>query len=118
MKQSIQPTYDSRETGPAYSIRTSVNGVPLEPSPRKLDDPFVRHTVTVDWRDLLRSLFRRRLVVEILIDGDRERMDDVLELDNNQLIAGRTRRVEFQAGMHERLKSFAIDEELREITEQ
>jgi len=62
-----------------FNVTTRVGGQVVawrEP----VDDPFIRHTVFVGPRDLLRALFRRVLVVEILVDGDREIVDAVLEL--------------------------------------
>ena len=45
---------------------------------------------------MLRALIRRRhLVVTVLIDGDRDIVNDVLELNDNTLIPNSTRRDEF-----------------------
>ena len=94
---SIAPTYDSRETGDRYTVTSKVNGKPVAWQER-IPDPFVRHTVYVAWRDLLSALIRRRgLVVTVLVDGDREVVEDVLELDGNYLGQGCTRRDEWNA---------------------
>ena len=45
-----------------------------------LDDPFVRHTVVLGWRDLLRGLLRGELPVTVLIGGDREIVNAVMNL--------------------------------------
>jgi hypothetical protein len=44
-------------------------------------DPFVRHTVYVHWRDLLRSLMRGRMEVTVSVGADRDTVDAVLGLD-------------------------------------
>lgn len=93
-RQSIQPTYDSRETGPRYNVSSFVNDKPvsfMDP----IDDPFVRHTVHVGLWDLLKAVCRGRLKVEVTVGGDKGICDDVLELDANTLIGGSSRRVEF-----------------------
>lgn len=40
MRQSIQPTYDSRETGPRFSVEYFVNGRSIDKTP--ISDPFLR----------------------------------------------------------------------------
>lgn len=45
-----------------------------------LDDPFVRHTVWLGWRDLLRGLLHRELQVTVIVGGDRAVVDQVLDL--------------------------------------
>lgn len=103
IRQSIEPTYDSRETGPQYWVTSTINDRPVafrEP----IDDPFVRHTVHLSTLDLLRGLFRRRLTVEVTVDGTKDRVDDVLELDANTLTPGvNTRRIEFNQQIHDAL---------------
>lgn len=112
LKPSVRATYDSRETGQRYWVTTQVDEetigfmVPLS-------DPFVRHTVRLGWRDLLRGLLRRQLVVTMVIGADIETMNDVLELDENALIAGRTRKEAFRQSMHGKLK--AIGREVRDV---
>jgi hypothetical protein len=105
LKPSVRATYDSRVTGPRYHVTTSINGKTLnfrEPVP----DPFVRATVEVrSWRDLLLGLFRRRLVVEVTVSADTELMNDVLELDDDTLIHGRTRQAAFRQATHRKLAS-------------
>lgn len=93
-RASIQPTYDSRETGPRYHLSTFVNGRTLDWE-KPLDDPFVTTVVTVGWPDLLRALLRRRLTVRFQVNADRDLIEDVLELDANYLGINCTRRAEF-----------------------
>lgn len=99
-RESINPTYDSRETGARYHVSSRVDDRPvmvMEP----VDDPFVRHTVHLGWWDLLRGLLRRRLSVTVIVGGDRDIVEDVLELDNNYLGQGDTsRRREFNTGLN------------------
>lgn len=109
--RSVQATYDSRETGPRYHVTTAIDGKTI--SFRQLiDDPFVRQTVTICWRDLLRGLLRRRLVVEVTVGADIELIHDVLELDDNTLIEGRTRKTEFRKRLVTKMGSiFVLPEE-------
>lgn len=96
MRRSVQPTYDSRVTGPAYHVTYRVNGKAItfrEP----IDDPFIRGRVTISWRDLLRGLFRGGLTVEVQVGADEDRVNDVLELDANALARGSSRRKAFDA---------------------
>lgn len=91
---SVRATYNSTETGPRYYVTSTINGRPVafrEP----IGDPFVRHTVHVSLLDMLRGLFRGRLAVEVTVGGDKSVMDDVLELDEDNLIPGRTRHAAF-----------------------
>lgn len=46
-----------------------------------LDDPFVNHRVVLGWRDLLRGLLRGELMVTVLIGGDRETVNAVMNLN-------------------------------------
>ena len=108
MRNSIRPTYDSRETGPRYYVTTELNGRVLDWR-KRIDDPFVSTTVTVRWRDLLKALFRRQLKVTIRVDGDKDVVEDVLELDDNYLGPNSTRRAAFNSHMNEAMGRF-IDE--------
>jgi hypothetical protein len=111
LKPSVRATYDGRETGPRYWVTTTVDGKPLS-FRTPIEDPFVRQTVAVGWRDLLRNVLRRRsLVVEVTVGAGIEAMHDVLELDENTLITGRTRKAAFQQSMHSRLAQLIPQEE-------
>lgn len=105
-RQSIPPTYDSRETGLPYHVTTRLNDRVIAWQ-KPLDDPFVRHTVHVGWRDLLRSLLRRELVVEVLIGADKQVMEDVLELNDNYLGTNCTRRDEFNGSLNAAMSNLA-----------
>lgn len=84
-------------------MTTTIDGNPLT-FRAPIEDPFVRQTVTLGWRDLLRGVLRRRgLVVEVTVGADIEAMNDVLELDENTLIAGRTRKAAFQQSISSKL---------------
>lgn len=113
LRQSIQPTYDSQETGSRYHVTTRLGDRTIE-FQKPLTDPFVRHTVHVGWRDLMKGLLRRRLSVTVLIGADTDLMDDVLELDANTLIPNSTRRQEWDAGMNKRLVRWAKSAEAAE----
>jgi hypothetical protein len=106
-RQSIRATYDSRETGPRYHVTTRINDHTIG-FQQRIDDPFVRQTVRIDWRDALRALFTdRRLVVEVIVGGDPDVVNDVLELDSNTLIAGSTRRAAWDSKVHSMLADAA-----------
>ncbi len=92
-RQSIQPTYDHRKTGDRFTVETRVNDRRVSLTPTR--DPFVCHRVTIGWRGLLTGLLRRSLVVEVLVGGDREIVDDVMELDADCLTDNSTRRGEW-----------------------
>jgi hypothetical protein len=114
MRQSITPTYDSRETGDRFNVSAIVNGKPvcfLKPIP----DPFVRQVVYIGWRDLLRGLLKRKLVVEVSVGGDHDIVEDVMELDANYLgYSNCTRRTEFNRGLHKAMKRMVKEEEAAE----
>lgn len=105
---SLRATYDSAETGPRYWVTSTIDGRPVV-FHQPIQDPFVRHTVHLGWRDLLRGLLRRRLTVEVTVGADGQLMDDVLELDAQTLIPGRTRREAFHQSLHGRLAAFFED---------
>lgn len=102
LRQSIAPTYDSRETGPRYYVSTWIGNRPIE-FRKPVDDPFVSVRVNVGWRDLLRGLLRRRLHVGVSVGADPALMDDVLELDANTLVPNSTRQVEFRGEINDAL---------------
>jgi hypothetical protein len=114
-RTSIQPTYDSAKTGPAYHVTSRVGDCTVT-FERPIGDPFVTHRVTVGWPDLLRGLLRRRLDVTVIVGGDRDRVEDVLELDAEWLGHRSTRRDEWDAGIRRALAGVAVDEELAEMT--
>lgn len=110
MRNSIRPTYDSRETGPQYTVTSRV-GDRTVCFAQPVDDPFVRHTVSVCLWDAIRELVRRRRVeVTVIVGGTRDRVDDVLELDGNTLVPGSTRRATWDSHIHERLGQFGREE--------
>jgi len=104
IRQSIAPTYDHRETGDRFYIETRLDHRPVSVTP--IRDPFVHHRVTVGWRDLLRGLLRRKIVVTVIVGGDGEIVEDVCELDADY--AGRyrsTRRSEWREWIEGALRS-------------
>lgn len=107
LKSSVRATYDSAETGPRYWVTTSINDRVVGEFRKPIPDPFARTTVRVSgWQALLATLLGRRLVVEVTIGADGELMNDVLELDDQTLIRGRTRHAAFQQAMHGKLARF------------
>lgn len=102
MRRSIQSTYDSRQTGPAYHVTYRMNDKTItfqEP----IDDPFIRGRVTIGFLDLLRGLLRRHIIIEVIVSGDKDRVDDVLELDENALISRSSRRLAFNVQLQNRM---------------
>jgi hypothetical protein len=76
------PVFDSQRDGDQYWVTTRIDGKSIGTS--KISDPFVRHTVRISWRDLVRAAFRRRLEVEVLVGSDNhELVETVLALDGN-----------------------------------
>jgi hypothetical protein len=106
-RNSIRPTYDSRETGPRYHVTGRINGKTVL-FQHPIDDPFISQSVTVTWAGLLRSLLRfRSLKVEVLVGGDKDIVNDVLELDGNQLVPDSTRRDTFNSHINEAIGRLA-----------
>lgn len=106
LKPSVRATYDSRETGPRYWVTTTIDDKPVE-FRRPLDDPFVRKTVNLEWRPVKWLPWPRlRAKVEVTVGADPELMNDVLELDENTLIPGRTRAAAFRQSMHGKIAAF------------
>jgi hypothetical protein len=100
LRNSIRATYDSRETGPRYHVTTRVGDRTIAFQER-VPDPFVAHTVTVGWPDLLRGLLKRQLRVTVIVGGDADVVNDVLELDDNALVPGSTRKAAFRSHLNE-----------------
>lgn len=109
-RQSIEPTYDSRETGPRYHVTSTVDDRSVA-FMVKIQDPFVNHTIHIGWRDLLRGLLRRKLTVCVVVGGDKQIVDDVLELDAETLVGGSSRRAEYDAGISKALVRHVKGEE-------
>lgn len=108
LKPSVRATYDSAETGPRYHVTTTIADKVIGTFRSPAPDPFVRAAVTVGSRwDLLRGLLRGRLEVVVTVGADREVMHDVLELDQQTLIAGRTRKAAFDQAMTQHLRNSA-----------
>lgn len=105
-RRSIEPTYDSRETGPRYHVTTFVGDRCIE-FQKPLSDPFVHHRVFIRWRDLLRGLLYGRIIVAIQVGGDRDITEDVMELDADYLGPNCTRRDEFGVSLGASLRAFA-----------
>lgn len=108
LRPSVRATYDSRETGPRYYVTSWLGDRPIVHM-QPADAPFVRHTITIGWPDLLRGLLRRHLTVTVVTSGDSEVVDDVLELDQNTLIRGRTRHAAYHSHINETLGRFGKD---------
>ena len=105
-RNSIRATYDSRETGPRYHVTARLNSKTIL-FQHPIDDPFIRQSVTVTWPGLVRMLLRfRRMTVEVLVGGDTDVINDVLELDDNQLVPNSTRRDAFNSHVNEALGRF------------
>ncbi len=106
-RQSIQPTYDHRETGDRFTVESRLNGRRIG-DVTACRDPFVNHRITVGWPDLLRSLVKRKAVVEVTVGGDPQIVDDVLELDADCLTHNSTRRDEWNTSVNDALGHAAL----------
>jgi hypothetical protein len=84
IRKSIEPTYDSRETGPQYHVTTFVDDKLVGEMHSPMPDPFANTTVTVCWRDALKAALRHRPIkVAVSIGATPDRVEDVLELNND-----------------------------------
>lgn len=111
LRLSIQPTYDHRKTGDRYSVSSWVGDICVAKRV-PIRDPFVRHTVNVHWWDALKCiLFKGRVSVRVSVDGDKDIVDDVMELDSDYLLHGSTRRAEFNASIQEALAAIKDTDE-------
>lgn len=107
-RQSIEATYDSQETGDRFHVTTRVGNRTIE-FQRRLPDPFARTVVRVGAWDAIRALLRLRPVeVTVIVDGDREVVNDVLELDYNTLVPGSTRRQDWDQHVRDRLTMMGL----------
>lgn len=106
MRQSISPTYDSRKTGHRFSIRSAMGGE--EMANLKLPDPFVHHRIKIHWWDAIKCLLKHgRIDVEVVVSGDMDIVEDVMELDADYLGHGNTRRHEWNASIEQALSDAA-----------
>lgn len=108
-RQSIKPTFDSRKTGPAYYVSTSVNDRHV--GTQDIQDPFANTTVRVGWIDLLRGLLKRGLLVRVMINArDQQLVEDVMELDSNYLSSNSTRRDEWNKELGQKIQDHVTRE--------
>jgi hypothetical protein len=111
IRQSIQPTYDHRKTGDRFTVSSSINGFTLCDN-KKLRDPFVRHTIRIHWWDAIKAIFEcGHIEVNVTVDGDHAICEDVMELDNDYIGQGNTRRAEWNAGIEKALSQVGDDDE-------
>lgn len=103
-RRSIQPTYDHRETGDRFTVETRINGRKLNEVATR--DPFVHHRIVIGWRDLLRFICGGREVT-VVVGGDPQIVDDVMELDADCLTFNSTRRDDWNAHVERGLGDFA-----------
>lgn len=110
LRLSIASTYDHRKTGDRYSVSSRLGGETI--CDRKpITDPFVRHRIRIHWWDAIKCLLRHgNITVEVSVDGDAEIVEDVLELDENYIGHGSTRRAEFRAGIERALSEVGAEE--------
>lgn len=94
---------------PHFDITTKVNGKVIGEFRRPMPDPFHRTEVTVGWRDLLRTVVRRRaLVLEVSVGADSRTMENVLALNPDHLgYPGTPSRKAWEASLNEGLSTRA-----------
>jgi hypothetical protein len=101
------PVFNSRLDGDQYWVTTRIDGKSI--GTNKIADPFVRHTVHISWRDLIRAAFRRRLEVEVLVGSDNHELTEtVLALDGNWFTP--KRRALFNKELNAALSKMAGDD--------
>jgi hypothetical protein len=109
-RKSITPTYNGAETGPRYHVTSRINSHTVT-FQHPADDPFVRHVIHICWLDRLKSLFLRRLDVEVIVGGDAEIIEDVMELNSDYLgPMNSTRRKAFQSELNDAIGRFADEQ--------
>lgn len=106
-RQSIEPTYDSRESGDAYTVEVREQGKRLDR--HAIADPFVNTMVHPrGWRAAW-AVLRKRYRVSVHVSADPDRVEDTLELnDDYKGQKGSTRRSEWDAQFHRGLGDFAV----------
>lgn len=108
-RQSIQPTYDRQKTGDRFTLEIRENDKRL--SVESLPDPF--HNTTIrprGWRVALGVLLRR-CTFTVIVGGDPEIVEDVIELDGDYLGRfGSTRRSKWDAQLEGALHDLAARE--------
>lgn len=113
MRKSIEPTYDSRETGPQYHVTAFVDDRLVNDEMHvPIPDPFSNTTVIIGWSDALKAALRHRPIkVSVSIGATRDRVEDVLELDDNYRgMPGSTRHSDFDESINQALRDLAEDE--------
>ena len=111
--QPDSPKYAAPEASyvPAYTVTTTVNDHVVGEFAAPIPDPFARTTVTVGWRDLLRTLITRRtLTVRVLVSADSRTVENVLALNPDHLgYPGTPSRKAWEASLREALSSVGKD---------
>lgn len=91
LRQSVNPVWNSNTGHLAYEITTYENGAKL--STRKIEDPFVRHKITIPWIQLICHLLRfRKLELIVSVSGLPHVQEAVLELNADYLGAQNSTR--------------------------
>jgi hypothetical protein len=105
-RKSIEPTYDSRKTGDAYTVEVREGDKRIDRHP--VSDPFINTTVHVrGWRNALRVLFRSYRC-SVHVDAPHDRVEDIFELnDDYKGERGSTRRTEWDTSFNRSLGDFA-----------
>lgn len=105
-RTSIQPTYDHSKTGDRFTVEVRENSRRLSVKP--MPDPF--HNTVVrprGWRAALGVLLRR-YEVTVIVSGDHEIVEDIMELDDDYKGEhGSTRRMEWDGQFQQILGDFA-----------
>lgn len=101
LRLSINPTYDSRKTGPRFTVETFVNGRTV--CAQHIPNPFIKTFVSVSVWDCLKSILFGGCSVEVRVSGHASIVEDILELDANYIGQGNTRRTEWNASIERAL---------------
>lgn len=105
-RQSIQPTYDSRDIGDAYTVEVREGDRRL--SVQTTADPFVNTTVNVRGCRNALAVLRGRYRCSVHVDAAHDRIEDIFELnDDYKGERGSSRREDWDRDFNGILGDFA-----------
>lgn len=102
-----------RQHVPSYNVTTTIDNRVIGEFMAPIPDPFARTTVTVCWRDLLRSLLTRRsLTVQVAVSADKRTIERVCEMDPDYLGGPDSpSRKAWNASLHDALAAVGRDDD-------
>lgn len=105
-RRSVQPTYNRQDTGDRFTLEIRENDQRV--SFVRMPDPFHNTTIRVrGWRAAF-AVLRGRCVLTVVVGGDQNIVEDILELDDDYRGAhGSTRRAQWDVSFQQALGDFA-----------